>query len=86
MIGSTQGGIEVMNVACSSIKRFSVELGGNSPVIVYPDADIKSAAEKIVGLKYVNTGQVCVSPNRCFVHQSIYNQFIDEVLLCIKKC
>ena len=85
MIGSTQGGIEVMNAACSSIKRFSVELGGNSPVIVYPDADIKSAAEKIVGLKYVNTGQVCVSPNRCFVHQSVYNQFIDEVLLCIKN-
>ena len=85
MIGSTQGGIEVMKASCSSIKRFSVELGGNSPVIVYPDADIKSAAEKIVGLKYVNTGQVCVSPNRCFVHRLVYDEFIHEVLTCVKN-
>ncbi len=85
MIGSTQGGIEVMKASCSSIKRFSVELGGNSPVIVYPDADIKSAAEKIVGLKYVNTGQVCVSPNRCFVHRLVYDEFIQEVLTCVKN-
>lgn len=76
MIGSTRAGLEVMNSSCTSIKHFSVELGGNAPVIVYPDAEVKEAANKIVDLKFTNTGQVCVSPNRCFVHASVYDQFI----------
>jgi acyl-CoA reductase-like NAD-dependent aldehyde dehydrogenase len=76
MIGSTRGGLEVMGASCTSIKHFSVELGGNAPVVVYPDADIRDAANKTVDLKFANTGQVCVSPNRCFVHESIYEDFI----------
>ncbi|MGJ8653472.1 MAG: aldehyde dehydrogenase family protein [Opitutaceae bacterium] len=77
MIGSTRGGLEVMNNSCSSVKHFSVELGGNAPVLVYSDADVEDAANKIVDLKFANTGQVCVSPNRCFVHESVYDQFIE---------
>lgn len=77
MIGSTRGGLEVMRSSCSSVKHFSVELGGNAPVIVYPDADVVDAANKIVDLKFANSGQVCVSPNRCFVHKSIYEQFLQ---------
>ncbi|MEM8893614.1 MAG: aldehyde dehydrogenase family protein [Bacteroidota bacterium] len=76
MIGSTRGGLEVMRGACTTVKHFSVELGGNSPVVVYPDADVREAANKTVDLKYANTGQVCVSPNRCFVHESIYDEFV----------
>ena len=76
MIGSTRGGLEVMRSACTSIKHFSVELGGNSPVVVYPDADIRDAANKVVDLKFANCGQVCVSPNRCFVHASVHDQFV----------
>ena len=76
MIGSTRGGLEVMSAACSSVKHFSVELGGNAPVLVYPDADIEDAAHKIVDLKFANCGQVCVSPNRCFVHESVYEEFV----------
>lgn len=76
MIGSTRGGLEVMTAACTSVKHFSVELGGNAPVLVYPDADIEDAAIKIVDLKFANCGQVCVSPNRCFVHESVYEQFL----------
>jgi len=76
MIGSTRGGLEVMGASCTSIKHFSVELGGNAPVVVYPDADIRDAANKIVDLKFANSGQVCVSPNRCFVHESVYDEFI----------
>ncbi|MDB4473400.1 aldehyde dehydrogenase family protein [Opitutaceae bacterium] len=76
MIGSTRGGLEVMSAACSSVKHFSVELGGNAPVLVYPDADIEDAAQKIVDLKFANCGQVCVSPNRCFVHESVYEEFV----------
>ncbi len=76
MIGSTRGGLEVMNTSCTSIKHFSVELGGNAPVVVYPDADVQDAANKIVDLKFANSGQVCVSPNRCFVHESVYEEFV----------
>lgn len=77
MIGSTRSGLEVMRSSCSSVKHFSVELGGNAPVIVYPDADIRAAANKIVDLKFANTGQVCVSPNRCFVHEAVYEEFVQ---------
>lgn len=76
MIGSTRGGLEVMSAACSSVKHFSVELGGNAPALVYPDADIEDAAQKIVDLKFANCGQVCVSPNRCFVHETVYEEFV----------
>lgn len=77
MIGSTRSGVKAMQTACTSVKHFSVELGGNSPVIVYDDADIEQAAHNIIDLKFSNSGQVCVSPNRCFVHESVYQQFLD---------
>ncbi|WP_442505140.1 aldehyde dehydrogenase family protein [Novipirellula sp. SH528] len=77
MIGSTRAGVGAMKSACTNVKHFSVELGGNAPVVVYDDADIQSAATKIVDLKFANSGQVCVSPNRCFVHESVYDAFID---------
>jgi len=77
MIGSTEAGLEVIAGSTTSIKHFSLELGGNSPVLVYPDADLENAAHEIVDLKFANTGQVCVSPNRCFVHEDVYDEFIE---------
>ena len=77
MIGSTAAGVGAMQSACTNVKRFSVELGGNAPVLVYDDADVEAAASSIVGLKFANTGQVCVSPNRCFVHESVYEAFLE---------
>jgi len=77
MIGSTSAGVGAMRTACTNVKHFSVELGGNAPVLVYDDADIDAAADSIVGLKFANTGQVCVSPNRCFVHERVYESFLD---------
>jgi acyl-CoA reductase-like NAD-dependent aldehyde dehydrogenase len=77
MIGSTSAGVGAMKSACTNVKHFSVELGGNAPVVVYDDADVTAAATSVVDLKFANTGQVCVSPNRCFVHKSVYDQFID---------
>jgi len=78
MIGSTKAGVETMKTACSNVKHFSVELGGNSPVVVYDDADVTKAAQNIVDLKFANSGQVCVSPNRCFVHESVYEEFLAQ--------
>ena len=77
IIGSTEAGLEVMKSSCTSVKHFSVELGGNAPVLVYPDADVTDAANKVVDLKFTNCGQVCVSPNRCFVHKAIYDEFVQ---------
>lgn len=78
MIGSTEAGLDLMKTASTSVKHYSLELGGNAPVIVYPDFDTKLAAERTVGLKFANSGQVCVSPNRCFVHRSVFDDFIAE--------
>ena len=80
MIGSTRAGVNAMKTACTSVKHFSVELGGNAPVVVYDDADIDKAVVDIVNLKYGNSGQVCVSPNRCFVHESRVAEFIDKAV------
>jgi len=76
MIGSTEAGCALMRTAATSIKHYSLELGGNAPVIVYPDFDPALAAQRTVGLKLANSGQVCVSPNRCFVHRNSLDAFI----------
>lgn len=78
MIGSTRAGVGAMKTACTSVKHFSVELGGNAPVLVYADANLDKAVNDIVDLKFANSGQVCVSPNRCFVHESIYDTFVQR--------
>ncbi|MGD9518415.1 MAG: aldehyde dehydrogenase [Armatimonadota bacterium] len=76
MIGSTASGVELMATAATSIKHFSLELGGNAPAIVYPDADLADAAQRIVDLKFSNAGQICVAPNRALVHADVYEDFL----------
>jgi len=77
-IGSTAMGRRMIGYSASSIKRFSLELGGDSPVLIFADADIDHAVSDIVGLKYANGGQVCVSPNRVYVEKSVYQQVLDK--------
>jgi len=60
------------------VKRFSLELGGDAPVIVFADADLDKAVADIVGLKFANAGQICVSPNRVLVEKSIYEAFLSK--------
>ncbi|MGD9496690.1 MAG: aldehyde dehydrogenase family protein [Armatimonadota bacterium] len=76
MIGSTDSGVKLMATAATSVKHFFLQLGGNAPAIVYPDADLADAATRIVNLKLSNAGQVCVAPNRCLVHEAVYDQFL----------
>ena len=76
MIGSTDSGVKLMATAATSVKHFSLELGGNAPAIVYPDADLADAATRIVNLKFSNAGQVCVAPNRCLVHEAVHDEFL----------
>lgn len=76
MIGSSDSGRLAMQQATSSIKHFSMELGGNAPAIVFDDAGIDNAVNDLSALKFGNCGQICVSPNRIFVQQSVYTEFL----------
>lgn len=68
-----------MAAASGGIKRVSLELGGNAPFIVLPDADLEFTAEQLVRLKLFVSGQVCVTANRIFVHHEIENRFTQIV-------
>jgi succinate-semialdehyde dehydrogenase / glutarate-semialdehyde dehydrogenase len=63
--------------AAGQIKRVSLELGGHAPFIVFPDADPTHAASGASLVKFLNTGQACISPNRIFVHRSIAGPFLS---------
>lgn len=60
----------------TSIKKLGMELGGNAPFIVFEDADFDKALDLAIGLKFGNSGQICVAANRIFVHKNIYDKFI----------
>ena len=78
MIGSSASGRTAMQQAATSIKHFSMELGGNAPAIVCEDADLSRALTDLSALKFGNCGQICVAPNRIFVHRSVYREFVDR--------
>lgn len=80
LIGSTQTGLHVMKVGSTSIKRYSMELGGNAPVLVFADADLDLAADTVVALKYGNSGQICVAPNRVFVAAEVAEAFTQKIV------
>ena len=73
--GSTNVGRSLIAKTASTIKKVSMELGGHAPFIVFEDADIDEAVEGAMANKYRNSGQVCVSANRIFVHEKIYDDF-----------
>ena len=85
LIGSTETGKAIMASGASSIKRYSMELGGNAPAIVYDDADIPLAADIITILKFANAGQICVTPNRVYVARKIHDEFVQAVIERAKK-
>lgn len=76
--GSTEVGRILMKQSSSTVKKMSVELGGNAPVIVFDDADIDVAVKGAIASKYRNAGQTCVSANRLYVQRSIYSSFIAK--------
>lgn len=84
MIGSTNTGRKIIADSTTSIKKLSMELGGNAPFMVFEDADIELALNLAVALKFGNSGQVCVAANRIFVHKSIYDQFLKAYVAKVK--
>lgn len=77
--GSTRVGKLLMQGAAKTVTRLSLELGGNAPLVVFPDVDVAQVAQDAVAWKYRNAGQVCVAPQRFFVHRRIAEEFIVRV-------
>jgi succinate-semialdehyde dehydrogenase / glutarate-semialdehyde dehydrogenase len=76
LTGSTRVGQQMIRDAAQTMKKVSMELGGNAPLIVYDDADLELALNVSVPTKFANAGQVCVTPDRFFVHESIHDAFV----------
>ena len=72
-------GKTLMAKTASTVKRVSMELGGHAPFIVFDDADLDAAVEGAMANKYRNSGQVCVSANRIYVHESVYDKFAKKM-------
>ena len=77
--GSTAVGRKLMEQVAPTVKKLSLELGGNAPFIVFDDADLDAAADGAIVSKYRNTGQTCVCANRLFVHERVYDAFADKL-------
>ncbi len=76
--GSTRVGRVLMDGASRTHTRLSLELGGNAPVLVFPDADPRAVARSAVATKFRNAGQVCVAPQRFLVHRDLAEAFVEE--------
>lgn len=77
--GSTATGKAIMAASASTLKRLTLELGGNDAAIVLDDVDPKAAAEGIFGAAFLNSGQVCINLKRLYVHDSIYDEMCEEI-------
>ncbi|WP_368900103.1 NAD-dependent succinate-semialdehyde dehydrogenase [Mixta calida] len=77
--GSTAVGKTLMRNAAETMKKISMELGGNAPYIVFEDADIDAAVKGAIANKFRNAGQVCVSVNRFFIHEAVYDRFVNQL-------
>ncbi|MDY0271416.1 MAG: NADP-dependent succinate-semialdehyde dehydrogenase [Advenella sp.] len=83
--GSTEVGRLLMQQSAGTIKKVSMELGGNAPFIVFEDADLDAAVEGAMASKYRNTGQTCVCTNRFYVHDRVYDEFCQKLVNAVGK-
>jgi succinate-semialdehyde dehydrogenase / glutarate-semialdehyde dehydrogenase len=82
--GSTEVGRTLLEQSAATIKKCSMELGGNAPSIVFDDADLELAVDGVIASKFRNTGQACISANRIYVHDAIYDAFADKLAVKVK--
>ncbi|QOT80075.1 NAD-dependent succinate-semialdehyde dehydrogenase [Cupriavidus basilensis] len=83
--GSTEVGRILMRQSAPTIKKLSLELGGNAPFIVFDDADLDAAVEGAMASKYRNAGQTCVCANRLYVHDKVYDAFAEKLVAAVQK-
>ena len=77
--GSTPVGKHLARRSADTLKKLSLELGGNAPFIVFEDADLDAAVDGMMAAKFRNAGQTCVSPNRIYVHTSVHDAFVEKL-------
>jgi succinate-semialdehyde dehydrogenase / glutarate-semialdehyde dehydrogenase len=83
--GSTEVGRILMRQSAETIKKLSLELGGNAPLIVFDDADLDAAVEGTIISKYRNAGQTCVCANRVYVQDGVYDAFAEKLVVAVKQ-
>ncbi|MCU4333555.1 NAD-dependent succinate-semialdehyde dehydrogenase [Acinetobacter pittii] len=83
--GSTQVGRILMQQCAPTIKKLSLELGGNAPVVVFDDANLEQAVQGIMASKYRNSGQTCVCANRIYVQDGIYDALAERLVEAVSK-
>ena len=79
MTGSTPAGKKIMAAAAETLKEVRLELGGKAPFLVMEDADLEKAAEAAVQSRFMNTGQVCTCNERTYIHEAVYDDFVQKV-------
>src|SRR5699024_4997729 len=82
--GSTQIGKMLMAQSADQVKKLSLELGGNAPIIIFPDSDLDAAADAIVGNKFENCGQMCNGINLIYAHASIKEDLVERIVSRVK--
>jgi succinate-semialdehyde dehydrogenase / glutarate-semialdehyde dehydrogenase len=83
--GSTEVGKKLMAQCAGTVKKLSLELGGNAPFIVFDDADLDAAVQGAIASKYRNTGQTCVCANRLLVQEGVYEEFANKLSAAVGK-
>jgi len=83
--GSTEVGKTLIRQCASTVKKVSMELGGNAPFIVFDDADVDAAVQGAIISKYRNAGQTCVCANRVYVQEGIYDEFVEKFTAAVQK-
>jgi succinate-semialdehyde dehydrogenase/glutarate-semialdehyde dehydrogenase len=83
--GSTEVGAKLYEQCAPTIKKISMELGGNAPFIVFDDADLDAAVQGAIASKYRNTGQTCVCANRLLVQSGVYDAFAEKLKAAVSK-
>ncbi|MGQ7743917.1 NAD-dependent succinate-semialdehyde dehydrogenase [Pectobacterium brasiliense] len=83
--GSTEVGKTLVRNAAETMKKVSMELGGNAPYIVFDDADIQAAVKGAIANRFRNAGQVCVSANRFYIQDGVYDEFVSLLAEEVKK-
>jgi succinate-semialdehyde dehydrogenase/glutarate-semialdehyde dehydrogenase len=83
--GSTEVGKALIRQCASTVKKVSMELGGNAPFIVFDDADIDAAVQGAITSKYRNAGQTCVCANRIYVQEGVYEEFVEKFTAAVRE-
>src|SRR4051795_9207737 len=83
--GETQTGRHIMSIAGPDLKRVTLELGGSDPVIVCDDADVEAAVKAVIIGRYWNAGQACLGCKRVYVHESVYDDFVSQLVARVER-